>query len=88
MKFIERCHPLIIFEYNALSRKYYHLKDVQDVLGCSYLIKRLTEQGSLDTNYDQSWNCVAISTDSPFAAVLGGKMGSKLYRLSENVAGK
>ena len=68
-EFIRRCAPLIIFEYNSLSKKHFNLDDIRDALGKGYGIYRLTESGTLDLDFDRSWNCVAVSVASPWMAL-------------------
>jgi len=65
-EFLRRCAPLIIFEYNSVSRKHFNLDDIRDVLGEGYAIYRLTGSGTLDLDFGRSWNCVAVSAASPF----------------------
>lgn len=68
--FIKRNNPLIIFEYNQTSKKYFHLNDIQEILGKSYSIYRLKNDGDLDQDFSNSWNCVAIPEDSVFEDIL------------------
>ena len=65
--FITNNSPLIIFEYNEVSKKYFNLKDVQTVLGKNYKIYRLKADRYLDENYDGTWNMVAVHSNSPFS---------------------
>ena len=58
--------PLIIFEYNALSRKYFTLDDIRSTLGPCYEIFRLRQDGHLDRDLSNTWNCVAIHDGSKF----------------------
>ena len=63
--------PLIIFEYNEVSKKYFDLEDIQIVLGKNYKIYRLKSDGYLDENYGDTWNMVAVhSSSSFFSAVI------------------
>lgn len=59
-QFIWDKRPVIIFEYNDVSRKYFNLDDVRSAIGDGYEIYRLNRHGSLDVNFDETWNCVAI----------------------------
>lgn len=64
---IQRTSPLIIFEYNSVSRREFNLQQIQEVLGSSYQIFRLrTNDGFLDSNFRETWNCVAVHTKSVF----------------------
>jgi FkbM family methyltransferase len=64
--FIERKLPLIIFEHNGLSKKYFTLDDIKNILGKNYNIYRLRQDGYLDEDYVNTWNCVAINVNSAF----------------------
>lgn len=70
VNFLKKISPLIIFEYNEVSRKYFSLKQVQDVLGKKYEIYRLRGDGLVDKNYENTWNMVAVSSDSSFYPVI------------------
>jgi FkbM family methyltransferase len=63
---IRRVRPLIVFEYNFVSRSRYRLADVQGQLGDGYRVYRLRPDGRLDSNVEQSWNCVAVPAGSVF----------------------
>ena len=64
--FIKRTLPLIIFEYNDTSKKYFDLDNIRDILGNDYNIYRLRKDAYLDRNYIDTWNCVAINVNSIF----------------------
>ncbi|MDD5432298.1 MAG: FkbM family methyltransferase [Candidatus Omnitrophica bacterium] len=64
--FIRNNLPLIIFEYNDVSRKHFDLNKIQGILGDEYKIYRLNYSGYLDTNYNDTWNMVAVNLNSPF----------------------
>jgi FkbM family methyltransferase len=66
---LRRCAPLVIFEYNSTSRKHFSLDDIRGALGGGYDIYRLTESGTLDLDFERSWNCVAVSVDSSFRSL-------------------
>lgn len=54
-------HPLIILEYNALTRNYFDLSEVRDLLGKDYKLYRLRSQdGRLDQDLSDTWNVVAL----------------------------
>ena len=61
--------PLIIFEYNHTSKKYFSLDDIRNILPSSYRIYRLCGDGKLDQNFSNSWNCIAVSVDTEFATI-------------------
>jgi FkbM family methyltransferase len=64
--FIRKHSPIIIFEYNHVTRKFFQIDDVKDVLGSSYKVFRLNRNGSLDSNFDTTWNLVAIPNSFNF----------------------
>jgi len=64
--FIKKVKPLIIFEFNKKTQKYFTLDDMRNVLGNDYTIYRLNNDGKLDSNFKDIWNCVAISSESYF----------------------
>jgi FkbM family methyltransferase len=63
---IRRLKPLIVFEYNHISRNRYDIEEVRALLGEPYQLFRLRRDGVLDTAYEQAWNCVAVPRDSEF----------------------
>jgi FkbM family methyltransferase len=62
--------PLIIFEYNFVSKKSFHYKEVQNFLGDDYKIFRLNRKGLIDNELDNAWNLVAINCNSAFSKLL------------------
>lgn len=64
--FISSNKPLIIFEYNLVSKQHFNLDDIQRILPSQYEIFRLNSFAKLDKNFDDTWNCVAINKDSVF----------------------
>ena len=64
--FISHNKPLIIFEYNTTSKKYFNLNDIKDILGIQYEIYRIRNDGYLDNQYNDTWNCVAVNIASEF----------------------
>ncbi len=64
--FIKENRPLIIFEYNKVSRKFFNLNEMRTILGTNYYIFRLRGDGYLDREFENTWNCVAVDADSPF----------------------
>jgi len=72
-RFIATNHPLVIFEYNNTSKKHFKLKDIQALLGDQYSIYRLKGDGSLDQDFSNSWNCVAVPKASRFEEIITSK---------------
>jgi hypothetical protein len=67
--FIASARPLIIFEFNHISRAHYQLDDIKGILGAGYEIYRLRSDGQLDKELNSTWNCLAVHADSPFHAI-------------------
>lgn len=65
-KFIKNNQPLMIFEYNHISKKHFNLEDVKSELGSNYSIYRLRKDGSLDENLINTWNLVAFPNNNSF----------------------
>ena len=65
-KFIQSNRPLIIFEYNQLSKKHFNLDKIHQIIGIGFEIFRLRHDGYLDKNVENAWNCVAIHSESVF----------------------
>ncbi len=65
-KFIKENTPLIIFEYNKVSKKFFTLHEIRTILGANYSVFRLRSDGYLDRDLENTWNCVAVNADSPF----------------------
>lgn len=61
--------PLIIFEFNELGQRTYGLEAVRELLGSDYRIWRLRIDGTLDRDYANAWNCVAIPVGGVFDVV-------------------
>jgi len=66
-RYIETARPLIIFEYNDVSRKFFSLDTISTILGESYTLYRLRHDGRLDRSFESTWNCVAVSSGSVFS---------------------
>ena len=66
MKYISSCRPLIIFEYNDVSRRSFTLDEVRSILGEEYTLCRMRQDGLLDRSFESTWNCVAIPSESLF----------------------
>jgi FkbM family methyltransferase len=64
---IKRERPLIIFEYNNVSRSHFNLEQIREVLGPEYEIFRLRQHdGLLDDNLEDTWNCVAVHRQTSY----------------------
>lgn len=57
---INNYKPTIVFEFNEISRKYFTLEDISQLIGSQYEIFRLNKLGNLDKEFDKTWNCVAV----------------------------
>ncbi len=66
LNFIFTKKPLIIFEYNYTSKKHFNINDIYKLLGDEYSIFRINEEGKIDSNIENAWNCVAIHKSSIF----------------------
>jgi FkbM family methyltransferase len=67
VKFIHSTQPLIVFEYNAITRQHFDLSDAMKVLGPSYTTFRMrSEDGRLDSNLSDTWNVAAIPNAGPW----------------------
>jgi FkbM family methyltransferase len=75
--FIERLKPLIIFEYNFISKRYFDISEIYQILGDSYRIYRLREGLKLDDDLENAWNCVAIPQNSYFESILKSSILTK-----------
>lgn len=66
-KLIAREKPLIIFEYNATTRRFFQLPHAADLLGDDYKIYRIrSEDGRLDNDLTTTWNVVALPQQGPW----------------------
>lgn len=64
--FIKNELPLIIFEYNHVTKKYFKIQDMQNQLGDIYKIYRLNSFGRMDLNFNNTWNLVALPQNKTF----------------------
>lgn len=67
---IRRLNPLVIFEYNEVSKRSFDISEIQSLLGNQYRIFRLRRDGTLDAEVANAWNCIAIPRNSSFEALL------------------
>lgn len=65
-KIIKERKPLIIFEYNEVTRSHFQLECVVNYLGIGYEIYRLRRDGKLDKDFSRTWNLVAVPSTLPF----------------------
>jgi hypothetical protein len=72
-KMCPKNHPLVIFVYNNKSKKHFKLKDIQALLGDPYSIYSLKGDGSLDQDFSNSWNCVAVPRATRFEEIITSK---------------
>lgn len=68
--FIKENKPLIIFEYNHISKRHFSLEDLVGILGTDYNIYRLRDDGNLDGDFSNSWNCIAVPSDTLFESLI------------------
>lgn len=59
-EFIKANQPIIIFEYNYVSKRSFHVSEIQTELGDGYSIFRLNRKGNLDNELENAWNLVAV----------------------------
>lgn len=64
--FIKNNLPLIVFEYNHVTKKHFELAEMASALGPKYSIYRLKSDGTLDQNFSKTWNLVAVPQNSEF----------------------
>ena len=70
LRFIQDYHPLIIFEYNNTTRKFFPLSDAVELLGTSYSIFRMrSDDGRLDDDLSSTWNIVALPHIGPWEGI-------------------
>lgn len=70
IQLIKQKRPLIIFEYNLVSKQYFSIADIQNILGADYKIFRLRRDVKLDSDVENAWNCVAIPNGSVYQEIL------------------
>jgi FkbM family methyltransferase len=68
-RLLQRFRPLVVFEYNNVSRTRYRLEEVRAQLGAGYVIHRLRSDARLDADVEASWNCVAVPSGTAFADI-------------------
>lgn len=67
MKIINKTDTVIIFEYNAVSKRHWGLAAMRALLGPEWEIYRLRRDGRLDHDWEHAWNCVAVKASGYFA---------------------
>ncbi len=65
-KLIQNSLPLIVFEYNHVTKMHFNISDVQEFLGSKYTIYRLRHDGMLDLDFRKTWNLVALPESSTY----------------------
>lgn len=61
---IQKHHPLIVFEYNEISKRAFSIDEIGTELGEHYELFRLRRDGRLDSELEKdTWNAVAIPTE-------------------------
>jgi len=65
-KFIRQAKPVIIFEYNHITKTYFTLEEVKNELGNEYTLYRLNSKGKLDIDFNNTWNIVALPDSQSF----------------------
>ena len=76
-KILSKHKPLILFEYNFVSKKHFLLKDIENILGVNYKFYRLRNDSFLDSKVEDAWNCVAVPTNSVYEKALLSKILEK-----------
>jgi len=68
-EWIRRARPLIVFEYNEVTARYFALPEMAGELGSGYTLWRLRPDGGgrLDASFENTWNIVAAPSGSPFS---------------------
>lgn len=64
IQMIKKNNPLIIFEYNTVSKKHYSIENIYSLLGDDWEILRLRKDALLDYEVEKTWNCIAINKNS------------------------
>lgn len=67
---IQKMNPLIIFEYNHVTKEHFTIDDVRLELGNNYEIYKLDSKGNLNTNLKNTWNLVAFPKRKVFMSLL------------------
>ena len=71
---VRRLKPLVLFEYNLVSKRYFDINKIQQILGDSYAIYRLRKDAMLDSDVENSWNCVAVPRNTHFYTILKSRI--------------
>jgi len=66
LKIINSIKPLIIFEYNLKSKKYFKLSEIKDALNEDYELYKLRTDGKLVQEFSNTQNIVAVNKKSLF----------------------
>ena len=71
---IRRLQPLIVFEYNHISKQHFKVEEIKETIGDQYKIFRLRAASFLDNDIDNAWNCIAIPSRTIFEEILSPKI--------------
>ena len=74
VELIKRLKPLVLFEYNFVSKRYFDINEIHQILGDSYTIFRLRKDAMLDSDVENAWNCVAIPRNTQFETILKSRI--------------
>jgi FkbM family methyltransferase len=83
LKLIQGLNPVIIMEYNGVSKKRFHIGEVATVLRDHYTFYRLrSDDATLDLDVENAWNVVALPSSGPFQHLLSvpGLFGTERIR--------
>jgi FkbM family methyltransferase len=69
VEFITERQPLIIFEYNLVSKKYFTLEQIRLLLDGYHFYRLQSSTGKLDSNLNDTWNIVAIPSKSYWSSL-------------------
>ncbi len=67
---IAKKRPVVIFEYNSISKAPFSISDICGSLDEHYRIYRLRQDGRVGFSVDNAWNCVGAPRPSFFSNIL------------------
>lgn len=71
VEFIATRQPLIIFEYNLVSKKSFSLNQIRSLLTGYDFFRLQSRTGKLDSNLEDTWNIVAIPSSGSWSNLQG-----------------
>jgi FkbM family methyltransferase len=74
-KLIADRKPIIIFEYNMISKQHYQIDEIAKILGSNYGLYRLRRDGRLDHDVQNAWNCVAVHKELEYSSLVQPILG-------------